>query len=140
MIRNTRTVGFKAFSDAKYGSLVALEAMKNIPFEVKRVYYIFGVPENEERGFHSHNKLEQILVCVSGSVEIVVSTPGEEEAVLLDDPEKGLYIGPMVWRIMRNFSKDAVLLVLASEHYDEADYIRDKDMYDVKAREYFGAP
>jgi len=138
MVPNTRILELGSFSDEQYGTLVALEATKEIPFEVRRAYYIYGVPENETRGHHSHNKLEQVLICVSGSVTIALSMPGEnEEEVLLDSPTKGLYIGPMVWRVMKGFSEGAVLLVFASEYFDESDYIRDKDMYFIKAKEYF---
>ena len=137
MIENTRMIEFRTFSDEKYGSLAALESGRNIPFEVRRVYYIFDVPISEQRGFHSHNKLEQVLVCVSGSVAITVSKPGETSTVLLDSPRKGLYIGPMIWRVMHDFSPGAVLLVLASEYYDESDYIRNFESYIEKAKQYF---
>jgi len=137
MVENTTILELKDFSDEKYGSLVVVEAMRGIPFNVKRVYYIYGVPGGETRGHHSHNELEQVLICVSGSVCITVSTDDTEEDVLLDSPTKGLYIGPMVWRVMKDFSSDAVLLVLASEYFDEADYIRSYDSYAEKAKEYF---
>ena len=137
MVSNTNIIEFKAFSDSKYGSLVSIEAMRNIPFKIRRIYYIFGVPGGETRGHHSHNELEQVLICISGSVTIVVSTADTEEEVLLDSQTKGLYIGPMVWRVMKDFSPDAVLLVLASEYFDEDDYIRNYDIYVDKAKEYF---
>jgi dTDP-4-dehydrorhamnose 3,5-epimerase-like enzyme len=114
------------------GELVALEYPKDLPFPIKRIYYIYNVPGNERRGFHSHNKLEQILIAVSGSVKILLKTPEDEKTVLLDSPKKGLYIGPMMWREMFDFSDDAVLLVLASREYDESDYIRNYEDY-VKA-------
>jgi len=113
MIINTNIISLPAHIDEKYGSLVAIEETRAIPFKIRRVYYIYGVPCGEERGFHSHNDLEQVLICVSGSVSITVNTPYEEETIVLDTPEKGLYIGPMVWRVMHDFSSDAVLLVLA---------------------------
>lgn len=137
MIRNTNIINFIEISDDKYGSLVAIEASKTAPFNLRRVYYIYGVPLNERRGFHSHNDLEQVLICVNGSVMIHVSTPYESEDILLDSPSKGLYIGPMVWREMYDFSTDAVLLVLASEYYDEEDYIRNHDEYIEVASRYF---
>ena len=137
MVSNTKIIEFKVNSDEKYGSLVALEAMRSVPFDVRRVYYIYGVSKEETRGHHSHNELEQVLICVNGSVTIAVSTGENEEEVVLDSPGKGLYIGPMVWRVMKNFSSDAVLLVLASEYFDEADYIRDHDRYIEKAKAYF---
>jgi len=114
-----------------------VEEQMDVPFTIKRIYYIYDVEERVRRGFHSHNELEQALVCVHGSVKILVRTPYEEEDILLDDPEKALYIGPMVWREMYDFSPDAVLLVLASEHYDIQDYIRNYSEYEKLAVDYF---
>ncbi len=136
MIKNCKLVDFKEFRDER-GALIPLEE-KDIGFKINRIYYIYDVPNNFERGFHSHNQLEQILICVHGSVKIRVSTPFEKETVLLDSANKGLYIGPMIWREMYDFSSDAVLLVLASNTYDQNDYIKDKDEYLIKAKEYFG--
>jgi len=113
----------------KWGKLVALEEKGEIPFNIKRVYYIYGVEEGVRRGFHSHKKLEQVLICVHGSVKILLKTPSEEEIITLNKPTEGLYIGPNVWREMYDFDDDAVLLVLASEHYKESDYIRNYDNY-----------
>ena len=87
--------------------------------------------------FHSHRKLEQVLLCLNGNVKIRVKTPYEEEIVLLDNPSEGLYIGHMVWREMFDFSPGAVLLVLASEYYTEDDYIRNYDNYLEEASAYF---
>lgn len=114
----------------KYGHLVAIEGKsKDVPFDIKRVYYIYGVENNIRRGFHSHKELEQILICVHGSVKILLKNPKNEKVVVLDNPNEGLYVGPNIWREMYDFSDDAVLLVLASEHYEEEDYIRDYDKY-----------
>lgn len=123
----------------EYGSLVPIEESDTIPFGIKRVYYIYDVENGMRRGFHSHVNLEQVLVCVSGHVKILVKTPWEEEEILLDHPQKGLYIGPMVWREMFDFSEDAVLLVLASDHYKEEDYIRDYSKYEKMAQQYFAS-
>lgn len=113
----------------KYGSLTPIEELKDIPFDIKRVYYITKVPKDISRGFHAHRKLHQVLICLNGSVKIKVKTTKEEEEVILDDPAIGLYIGPYVWREMYNFSDGAVLLVLASDYYNEEDYIRNMDFY-----------
>ena len=113
----------------KWGKLVALEGNDTIPFNIKRVYYIYGVEEGVRRGFHSHKKLHQVLICVHGSVKILLKTPKKEEIVTLDKANEGLYIGPNIWREMYDFSPDAVLLVLASAHYNENDYIRNYDDY-----------
>ncbi len=136
MIKNTNMLDFPAYKDG-YGMLVPLEAKGVIPFEIRRVYYIYKVEKDVRRGFHAHLDLHQVLICVHGSVKILVKTPFEEETVTLDDPCVGLYIGPMVWREMYDFSSDAVLLVLASEHYTELDYIRDYKKYEKEAITYF---
>lgn len=133
---NTAMLKFKEIAD-EYGCLVPIEANGEIPFEVKRVYYIFGVAEGIRRGFHSHNDLHQALICVKGRVKILVKTPYEEEIVDLNSPSEGLYIGPMIWREMYDFTEDAVLLVLASEHYDENDYVRNYAEYEALAKIYF---
>ena len=107
------------------GQLIALEEGKEIPFHVKRVYYMFDTKENVRRGFHAHRQLEQILICVSGTCKIHLDNGKETVEVPLDNPMEGLYIANDCWREMYDFSKDAVLMVLASELYDEKDYIRD---------------
>ena len=114
----------------KWGKLVALEGNGEIPFNIKRVYYIYGVEEGVRRGFHSHKKLEQVLICVHGSVKILLKTPEKEEIVDLNKANEGLYIGPNVWREMYDFSSDAVLLVLASDHFKPSDYIREYPDYE----------
>ena len=120
----------------KWGKLVALEGNGDIPFNIKRVYYIYGVEEGVRRGFHSHRKLQQILICVHGSVKILLKTPDKEEVVTLNKANEGLYIGPNTWREMYDFSDDAVLLVLASEHYKESDYIREYSDYEKYYNKY----
>ena len=109
------------------GQLIALEALsEQVPFEVKRVYYIFDTTPGTVRGNHAHKSLKQVLICVSGACTIVSEMPdGTKTENRLDWPNRGLLIEGLVWRQMKDFSKDAVLIVLASEHYDEADYIRD---------------
>lgn len=114
----------------KSGSLIALEALsKQVPFEIKRVYYIFGVSDNIVRGKHAHYNLKQLLICVNGSVDISVEDGKNKEVFHLDRANQGLYIEGFIWREMKNFSKDTVLVVLASEHYNEADYIRDYSQF-----------
>ncbi len=128
-MENTKIKLFDVNTD-KYGKLVPLEGNDTIPFDIKRVYYIYEVEEDVRRGFHSHKELEQVLICVHGSVKILVKTPEEEEIITLDDPKKGLYIGPNIWREMYDFKDGAVLLVLASDHYDIKDYIRKYENYE----------
>ena len=107
------------------GMLVAIEEQIDIPFDIKRVYYMYDTGENVTRGYHSHRSLEQILICVAGSCKIILDNGEERETVMLNNPYEGLYVASNIWREMCEFSKDAVLLVLASELYDENDYVRD---------------
>ncbi len=111
------------------GQLVAIEQLRDLPFEIRRVYYIYDTLEGVRRGFHAHLNLEQILVCVKGSCKIHLDDGTDTAEVVLDKPYEGLYIANNMWREMYDFSPDAVLLVLASEYYDEADYIRDYDKF-----------
>jgi len=116
-------IDFPALGDER-GSLVALEAEKSVPFMIKRVYYIFGTKAGVSRGFHAHRKLQQVAICITGSCRMILDDGQQRNEVLLNSPNKGLVIGDLVWREMHDFSEDCVLLVLASEHYDESDYIR----------------
>lgn len=111
------------------GQLVALEEFKDIPFEIKRVYYIYDTLSDVRRGFHAHKNLEQILICIHGSCKILLDNGFEKKIVPLEKPYEGLYVANNVWREMFDFSPDAVLLVLASELYDESDYIRDYEEF-----------
>lgn len=123
-----KLIDFPPLGDDR-GSLVALEANKTIPFEIKRVYYIFGTKPGVARGFHAHKDLKQVAVCVTGSCRMLLDDGRHKEEVLLDSPTKGVLIEELVWREMHEFTPDCVLLVLASEHYDEADYIRDYSVF-----------
>jgi len=107
------------------GSLVALENSKEIPFDVKRVYYIWGTKRDVIRGRHAHRKLEQVIICMAGTCDFILDNGTEKETVHLDNPSKGLLIRHNIWREFTNFSPDCVIMVLASEKYDESDYIRD---------------
>lgn len=111
------------------GSLIALENGHNLPFDVKRVYYIFGTKEGTVRGKHAHKVLKQVLVAVSGSVEIYCEYGDKKELYTLDRPDQGLLIDGLVWREMLHFSPDTVLMVLADSYYTEADYIRDYESF-----------
>ena len=119
------TSDFEIHGDER-GSLVALEVGAQIPFDVKRVYYIFGTVSGVRRGFHAHKSLRQILICVKGGCKIHLDNgKGETAEVTLDRPTLGLHVVADTWREMYDFSPDCVLMVLASEIYDEKDYIRD---------------
>lgn len=136
MVENTKMISFRDISNG-IGHLTPIESEIDIPFAVKRIYYITQVPKNVTRGFHSHRNLEQVLVCLNGEVKIRVKTPDDEDVITLRNDSVGLYIGNMVWREMFDFSDQAVLLVLASAHYNEADYIRDYISYEQEAQTYF---
>ena len=119
-----RMIHFQEHGD-KRGQLIALEEGKDVPFEIKRVYYMYDTGKNVRRGYHAHKKLEQILICVHGSCRIHLDDGYQTEEIVLDKPSEGLYIANNIWREMYDFSEDADLMVLASQLYDENDYVRD---------------
>ncbi|WP_282807258.1 sugar 3,4-ketoisomerase [Hafnia alvei] len=111
------------------GQLVALEESKNIPFPIKRVYYMFETGEDVRRGFHAHKELKQVAIAVRGSCRFVLDDGKERVEILLDNPAQGLLIESVIWREMYDFSDDCVLMVLADQLYDESDYIRDYEAF-----------
>ena len=111
------------------GQLVALEEMKDIPFRIKRVYYMYDTVKGVRRGGHAHRLLEQILICVHGSCKVQLDDGTDKKIVSLEKPYEGLYLANNIWREMYDFSEDAVLMVLASQLYDETDYIRNYDAF-----------
>jgi dTDP-4-dehydrorhamnose 3,5-epimerase-like enzyme len=121
-------IDFKTLGDER-GSLIAIEEGYNTPFDIKRVYYIFDTKEGVERGFHAHKNLKQICIVVKGSCTFVLDNGRKKEEVILNNPNKGLYIEGLIWREMKDFSSDCILVVLASNHYDENDYIRDYNKF-----------
>lgn len=116
-------------SKSEIGALTPIEGGVEIPFDIKRIYYIYDVNDSVIRGKHAHERLHQVLICVHGSIDVRVENFLGEQVYTLNDPSVGLYIGPDNWREMFNFKDDGVLLVLASEQYDENDYIRDYDEF-----------
>ncbi|XZG70784.1 sugar 3,4-ketoisomerase [Chitinibacteraceae bacterium HSL-7] len=111
------------------GALVALEDTKNIPFEIKRVYYLFDTAQGVRRGFHAHRELKQIAIAVRGSCRFHLDDGHEKVDLLLDSPAQGLLLPPFLWHEMYDFSDDCVLMVLADDHYNEGDYIRSYDEF-----------
>lgn len=109
------------------GNITALENQTSVPFDIKRVYYLYDVPGGEDRGGHAHKDLEQIIISVSGAFDVVIDDGYTKKTVHLDRPYMGLHIVPGIWRELVNFSSGAICLVLASEKYQESDYIRDYD-------------
>lgn len=106
------------------GSLVALEQSKNIPFDIKRVYYMFNTQKGIRRGFHAHKKLIQLAIAIKGSCKFLMDDGITKANIVLDNPASGLLIEPMIWHEMYDYSDDCVLLLLANDFYDESDYIR----------------
>lgn len=128
-----RMIGLAIRGDDR-GSLIALEGSRDLPFEIRRAYYIFGTKPGVTRGRHAHHALNQLAVAVSGRCTMTLDDGRNRRDVILDDPAAGLLIGPMVWREMSHFSADCVLLVLADSPYSEEDYIRDYDRFAALAR------
>jgi dTDP-4-dehydrorhamnose 3,5-epimerase-like enzyme len=123
-----KLLNFKTLGDDR-GSLIAIEEGYNTPFEIKRVYYIFDTKSGVERGFHAHINLKQLAITVKGSCTFVLDNGTTREEIKLDNPNQGLLIEGLIWREMKDFSPDCVLVMLASEHYDESDYIRDYQIF-----------
>lgn len=129
----TKLLKFAILEDER-GALVSLEGGSNeIPFDVKRVYYIYGTTPGVTRGKHAHYALKQVLVCVAGSCDIFLDDGKERSTIRLDNRAQGLFIDGFIWREMSNFSPDCVLMVLASEHYDEVDYVHDYQRFLTEA-------
>ena len=125
---NYKLIDMKVFGDNR-GKLISLESNKNVPFEIKRMYYLFDTLPNESRGFHAHIRLEQLVIAMDGACRFVLDDGKTREEVLLNRPDVGLYIGPGMWREMHDFSYGCKLVVLASEYYDEKEYIRSYDEF-----------
>lgn len=111
------------------GNITALENKTTIPFEVKRVYYLYDIPGGENRGGHAHKELQQFLIAASGSFDVMLDDGTNKKIVHLDRPYVGLHIVPGIWRELLNFSSGAVCLVLASHKYDEKDYLRTNESF-----------
>lgn len=121
-------IDLKLIGDER-GSLIALEENHNVPFDVKRVYYIFATAEGIRRGYHAHKNLKQLAICVSGNCKFLLDDGTKQKHIELNSPTQGLLIEGLIWREMYNFSPDCVLIVLADDYYKEADYIRDYDNF-----------
>lgn len=121
-------IPFQPHGDER-GMLIALEEKKNIPFEVKRVYFMYGTKPEVHRGNHAHKTLRQVLFCPCGARTIQLDDGKEVKKIRLDNPVEGILIESCMWREMYDFTQDAVLMVLASDYYDESDYIRDYDEF-----------
>lgn len=125
---NVKIINFEIKGDER-GSLIALEQNRNIPFEIKRAYYIFNTKGDVRRGLHAHKDLQQVLIALCGSCKILLDDGREFVEFELNSPDKGLFIDKLIWREIYNFSEDCVLLVLANEYYKEEDYIRNYEEF-----------
>jgi len=111
------------------GNLTFVEGSNHIPFDIRRVYYLYDVPGGAERGGHAHKALHQLIIAMSGSFDVVVNDGNKKKRIHLNRSYNGLYVCPMIWRELDNFSSGSVLMVLASNVYDEEDYYRDYNDY-----------
>ena len=126
-VHDCRIIDIRKFSDNR-GYLSVIEGEIDIPFEIKRIYYLYMVPE-AARGAHAHKQLQQLMIATSGSVHVTLDDGTEKKTFVLDKPWKGLLVVPGLWRDLDNFSGGTVLMCLASEKYDEGDYIREYDEF-----------
>ncbi|MDP1872155.1 MAG: FdtA/QdtA family cupin domain-containing protein [Gallionella sp.] len=127
-IQDCKIVDLPKISDPR-GNLSFVEGGQHIPFDIKRVYYLYDVPGGSDRGSHAHKNLHQFIIAMSGSFDVVLDDGKQKQRFHMNRSHYGLYVCPMMWRDLDNFSSGAVCMVLASEHYDEADYIRDYDQF-----------
>lgn len=122
-VDDCKLIDLRKISDPR-GNLTPVEGAQDIPFDIKRVYYLYDVPSGQSRGGHAHKELQQLIVAANGSFTITLDDGQNKRSYTLNRPYQGLSIVPGIWRVLDDFSSGAVLLCLASEHYEEADYIR----------------
>jgi len=124
MIDQCKMIDFPKISDER-GSLSVVESNQHVPFEIKRVFYMYNIVGGGERGAHAHKELHQVIVAISGSFDVTVDDGHDKKNFHMENPWQALHIPPMIWATESNFSGGAVCMVFASDHYDEADYYRD---------------
>jgi len=127
-ISDCRLIDLPQVIDSK-GNVVIVEGAMTIPFDIKRVFYMFNTPVGVTRGGHAHKRLHELIVAVAGSLDVVIDDGIEKKLVHLDTPKFGLYVPPLIWNELLNFSRDAVCLVFASEHYSSDDYIKSYESF-----------
>ncbi|MBB3047304.1 dTDP-4-dehydrorhamnose 3,5-epimerase-like enzyme [Litorivivens lipolytica] len=127
-LKNCRLIELPKIQDHR-GNLTFIEENRHIPFDISRTYYLYDVPGGGNRGGHAHKALEQLIIAVAGSFDVQLDDGSKRRTITLNRPYQGLYICPMIWRELDNFSSGSVCLVLASNLYDEDDYYRDYDKF-----------
>lgn len=129
-VKNVKLIQLSQINDGNDGILSVAEESKEISFHIKRFFYIYNLKNsNAVRGKHAHRKVEQVLFCLNGSFEILLDDAENRQSIKLSEPNTGIYLGTYVWNVMRNFSDDCIILVIASDIYDENEYIRDYNQF-----------
>lgn len=134
MLDKVGIVELPKIPDAR-GNLTFIEADRHVPFEFKRIYYLYDVPAGESRGGHAHRQLQQLVIAAAGSFDVVLDDGTDRRTFTLDNPSQGLFMSCLIWRELESFSPGAVCLVLASDYYDEGDYIRDYGTFLAASRQ-----
>lgn len=130
IVNNSSIIELPLIKDAKDGLISVANSSDNIPFEFKRAYYIYGLNNpNAIRGMHAHKKLQQVIFCINGSFSLSLDDGSQKQVITLDRPNIGIYMGIELWHTMKNFSKDCIILVFASDYYNENDYIRNYSQF-----------
>ena len=132
-IKGARIVNLRKISDPK-GNLTPIEGSIDVPFDIRRVYYTYDIPGGESRGGHAHRRIQEFVVAASGSFEVSLFDGTDRESYYLNRSYYGLLIPELVWRELTNFSSGSVCLVLASDHYEESEYVRDYEEFKELAR------
>jgi hypothetical protein len=134
-IEKVEVIDLVTFFEPARGSLTVVESQQHIPFSIARIFYMYGVPNNGERGAHAHRETEQVFIAMSGSFTLEVRNTRERKTFSMSEPHRAVYVPPLLWARVYNFSRDSVCLVLTSARYDSTDYIRDWDEYVTVASE-----
>ena len=129
MIDDCKIIKIPVIEDVRGNIAVVEESNDDIPFDIKRTYYLYNVKDNVNRGSHAHKALRQFVIAINGSFDVNIDDGYNKQKYKLDNPNEGLYLCPMIWRELTNFSSNSICLVVASEVYDEDDYIRDYDLF-----------
>lgn len=128
-VDDCKVIQLPLYGSERKGNITPIYGSEHVPFDIARVYYVYDIPTGSDRGGHAHHELQQLLVSICGSFEVVLDDGAQKRTVALNRPSTGLLIPTMIWRELKTFSGGSVCLCLASQHYSEADYIRDYDEF-----------